>query len=567
MPEDMPAESLTTCLQTGTSGSRFPYVVALGLVVLLVGVRMWTGAGFGFQDQFGPAGRPTVASGFLKNPDDNLSYAAWAEQARNGRVVFEDLFTTMPHPRVFVNLYFLLVGNVSRVLNVPVTAVLILFGICGAALTVILAFRVALLLGFPETAARWGTIFAAFSSGFSGLMILINKVAGTGLPAVAADLDYQDALLLSTFFAYPYHSVALAGMALLIAALLSRERSNEQERGLGTLLVVPILALILSWTRPHEIAMLAGTYGLYVLLLMGSRDSAWTRSLKLLVIIGCAALPALVYYHSLERLDVWVYIAQLSGDHPRERWFWLIGYGAALPFAILGSVLCFRNAQWSRGRWFALWIGLLVVFLVVLPIRQTKICDGGHFPMTILAGLGFSCLLERVSRVPGTWARWLCRVGTASCCVLFFITVPFLLSEYSAHRFPSELKQVAADVGRLSGRGEWPPTVLCNTEAGKILPAIRGVRVFAGHWALTPEFDLKQEDLVAAGVEPAESNGIHPRFEAFSRLLTVNRFDYVLLKRQVPAMQFVPHIPPLQLVHDYGTYRLYQMKTVPISKK
>jgi len=560
MPEDIPQENRTTCSQIGTCGRWFPYVIALGLVALLVGVRVWTGAGFGFQGQFGSAGEPTVASGFLSNPEDNFSYAAWAEQARNGRVLFDDLFTTQPHPRVFVNFYFFLVGNVSRVLNVPVTAVLILFGISGAALTVILAFRVALLLGFPESAARWGTVFAAFSSGFSGLTILINKIAGTSLPAVAADLEHQDALLISTFFAYPYHAAAVAMMAVLIAALLSQEGTDEQGRGFGTILVLPLLALMLSWTRPYEITMLTASFGIYVLLLMGSRNAAWTNSLKLLVIIGCAALPALAYYHSLERLQVWSYFALLSWDHPRERWWWLIGYGAALPFALVGSVLCFRNAQWSRGRWFALWVGLLVVFLVVVPIRQTKICNGGYFPMTILAGLGFSWLLERVSRVPGVWLRALSRVGAACCCVLFFITLPFLVTGYSAHRFSSDLKYAVHDIKKLSGTSLQPPTVLCDTETGKILPGIGGVRVFAGHWALTPEFELKQEQLIAAGVEPSESSGIHPRFEAFSRLLTMNRFDYLLLKRQTPASRFVPHIARLEPIHDYGTFRLYRMK-------
>src|SRR5262249_47064205 len=55
--------------------------------------------------------------------DECFTYWSWMRQAREGRFLFEDLYTTEPHPRNYVNLLFWTLGTVSRVTGASVRAV------------------------------------------------------------------------------------------------------------------------------------------------------------------------------------------------------------------------------------------------------------------------------------------------------------------------------------------------------------------------------------------------------------------------------------------------------------
>ena len=58
--------------------------------------------------------------GHQYNFDDHMVYAAWMHQAMEGRILFENRFTTDPQPGLTLHLYFLFLGWVAKVVGIPV---------------------------------------------------------------------------------------------------------------------------------------------------------------------------------------------------------------------------------------------------------------------------------------------------------------------------------------------------------------------------------------------------------------------------------------------------------------
>lgn len=58
--------------------------------------------------------------GIQYNFDDHMVYAGWMRQAMEGRILFENRFTTDPQPGLTLHLYFLVLGWVSKVVGIPV---------------------------------------------------------------------------------------------------------------------------------------------------------------------------------------------------------------------------------------------------------------------------------------------------------------------------------------------------------------------------------------------------------------------------------------------------------------
>jgi hypothetical protein len=64
--------------------------------------------------------RNTLYLGVHWGFDDHAVYAAWAKQAQEGKLLFENRFTTDPQPGLTFQAYFLLIGNIAKLTGIPV---------------------------------------------------------------------------------------------------------------------------------------------------------------------------------------------------------------------------------------------------------------------------------------------------------------------------------------------------------------------------------------------------------------------------------------------------------------
>ncbi|MCI0413626.1 hypothetical protein L0222_12605 [bacterium] len=529
----------------------FPFIIAISSVLLLIGYRWIIGAKLGLFDL--PTASESLPSGALYNAEDIYGYAAWIIQAKQGHFMLSDLYTVEPHGRYYFNIFFLAVGTIARWFSIPSITALFLFGIAGTVILLITIFYAALRFGMPEGAAKWSCILAAFSSGMSGTINLIGQVAGVKTPP-GADLRYQDAILFSTFYAYPYHSVSFALLSivvLLIASYDNRELSGEK-RFLPVFLL-SVAVLFMNFTHPYESILLTGAYGVYyaLYLLRNNKTSSDTRSWILLV-LASITVPATIYHWWVSQHPVWDEFAKTTFSWQANRLFWLLGYGLSLPASFIGLWICFKHPEYKRIRWMGVFPLMLFLLLVVFNIKQTKISSGGHFYLCILAGLAVYLIKEKILRITRIPVRRICcLLGTVVLSLFFINSILLLFFIYSSLEYETELLKAVKTIRHNSSQAH--PLVLSDVQAGVILPGLGGVRVYSGHLSMTPHYLIeKTPNLVRAGFEyPHKGMSEKAQFEHFTKLFVSAKFEFVLVEKNMPAFAFSRRVKQLQILECY----------------
>ncbi|HMD80334.1 MAG TPA: hypothetical protein VKE92_03440, partial [Anaerolineales bacterium] len=320
--------------------NSFGATIAIASSLLLIGYRFLIGAGIGLRPA---SGNNLLSSGFLYYPEDNFSYAAWAAQAANGAILFHDPYTLLEHPGVYFNPFFFVIGFIARVLDVSVLPLMILTGIFSSAFVIGCIYTLCKRIHFPEGAARWATILAAFSSGISVPAYYFGRWLGISIP-VGADLRYMDSVLFSTFYTLPYQSFAYALQACLVLILLRCERENSKSLEFVLLGLVQVFSV---FTRPYEWLLLIGGYAIYVAF-------SHTRSRKQFLILSVlliTAAPGLLYNWWISRQEVWQSFAEITMAQEKFRLYWVTGYGLMIPLAVTGAIVIWRSRNLILGRW------------------------------------------------------------------------------------------------------------------------------------------------------------------------------------------------------------------------
>jgi hypothetical protein len=109
--------------------------------------------------------------GFQYNFDDHMVYASWMRQAMEGSFLFENRFTTDAQPGLTLNIYFLFLGNVARLVGIPIAMLLARLGF--TYLSVILLARLIKKVASQVYARKVALTLAVLGSGI-GFMVWHN---------------------------------------------------------------------------------------------------------------------------------------------------------------------------------------------------------------------------------------------------------------------------------------------------------------------------------------------------------------------------------------------------------
>jgi hypothetical protein len=528
----------------------FPFIIAISSIFLLVGYRWIIGARIGSFDL--PAASDSLPSGMLYNAEDGFGYAAWIIQAKQGHFMLSDIYAVEPHGRYYLNFFFLAVGSIARWFSIPPITALILFGIACTGVPVIAIFYAALRFGMPEGAAKWACILAAFSSGMSGTINLIGRVAGITTPP-GADLRYQDAILFSTFYAYPYQTVSFALLSIVVLFIASYDnRELSRERRFLPLFLFTAAVLVMNFTHPYESILLTAAYGVYYVLhfVRHKLPSPEMRSWVLIVLASITA-GAAIYHWWVSQQPVWDEFAKATFSWRANRLFWLLGYGLSLPASFIGLWICFKHPEYKRIRWMGIFPWMLFLLLVVFNVKETKISSGGHFFLCLLAGLAVYSIKEKILRITHINVRRIyCILGSVVVSLFFINSILLLFFIYSPLVYETEMLKAVKTIRARSLQEH--PLVLSDVQAGVILPGLGGVRVYAGHLSMTPHYLTKTRNLVRAGFEhPQDGTSEKAYFEHFSKLLVSHKFEFIFVKKDVPAFAFSKSVKQMQIVECY----------------
>jgi hypothetical protein len=331
--------------------------------------------------------RDGVFPGILFNSDDHGVYFAWMRQARDGHLLFRNLFTTEPQRGVYFHLYFLLLGWLSNIpgISIPLAYHLgrLFFGIT----TLVLVYRLGAFFT-PDLFARRCIFWtAAVSAGF-GWLFWSDRIR----TLEPVDVWQPEALIFPSLYTNSLFAVSLALMLGVVVCLLLAE-----SRGPRWAVLAGLCGLVLGNIHSYDVIHLTLVWVTYLGLrwIMGRRFPA--KDLGLALIAAVVAAPSVAYM-------AWLYVVEPvfkaradTATWSRSPLTYLLGYGLLVPLAVWGGFLLWNGKEGEppdsarRDRLRRLlppaWAvaGLVAAYL---PFAfQRKMIMGYHIPLALLAGL------------------------------------------------------------------------------------------------------------------------------------------------------------------------------------
>lgn len=422
-------------------------------------------------------------SGLIIGVEDGYSYLSKMRMGAEGSWVFY-LYTTEPHPGVYLYTFHLLLGKIAALTGLPPVLVYHLARV-GLGLVLLVAVYQFIAFFTPEVAIRRiAFLLVALGSGLGWLVLLTGWSERIGLP-------------LDTYLPEGFNFLILLHLPHLLLAEIG--------------LIWGLLLLLRAWTTPDHRLVLALLAGLAFFLALGVA----AFYLAVIVAVPAAALAlvtlltrrlpwaeagltalALALTLPLVLYNVWVFAMipayRIFGEQSVVRSpapvHYLLAYGLLALLAIPGARQFWQKRE-LPGLFLIAWV-CLVPFLVYLPFnQQRRLAMGVQLPLAILAATGLYALTRRHPRL---WRR-----GSLALVVVASLTNVLLilgsLATLSQRQFPIFHSRPEVEARQWLAQAANGQVILALHETGNMLPAYTGVRVFVGHGPETSFAETKGE--------------------------------------------------------------------------
>jgi len=545
-----PAEK--TC--GSVSANRLLLLLVVALAAALISVRFYVNSGWG-GDRLLQPGEALSAYGFEHGGEDNLSYLSWIQQTRLGHFWLSDLYTTERHSSLVTNITFYAIGRASALFALNPAFVFNLCGFVGALLAVAFVFRYAVWIGFSTGAAFWASFVVAFGSGLSWVPYVLDHISGAHF-GFGADMTYLDLIPSTVFHMFPDHAIALALLSFLMLSVVKLEKGLlSQASCRWRILAVFVGALLLSMSRPYEPAAFFVVYSLYTMLPLVLRKERAAFRARLIVwsVLAVPVIMFAAYDLWVASHPVWSNLAEHSLNLPKNgvrRTYWILGFGFVWVLAAVGVVETFRR-KLARFELAAVWSIFVFAVLIILNSGRSKLATGAFVSLALMAGPVLDGIWHQLFQGIGGWRTGL-RVAVIA--VLTGVLSPVFVHLTNRLSVPTIDPEIvfAGEQVRQDARTDFP-TVLTDREAGDLLPGLWGMRVYVGHWMLSPHCESKLKEIEVAGLEPLSQSepSLRPETAAnFDRLLNNVHPEYVMIRTSLPLAKELKLRSPMVVVYQ-----------------
>jgi len=454
--------------------------------------------------------------------DDCFTYWSWTRQARQqGRFFFEDLYTTEPHPRNYVNVLFWGLGTLARWTGSTEERTYAVVRIGLSILLLVLLWRLAGRL-FEAPYLRL-TAFAFFvvQGGWAGVADVFERHWRTA-HVTSPEWWTPEMNTVFSMMLFPHFLAGfccMVGMALLtLSAYHAQDRARRLKLAAGCGLVMTLL----TFFHPYDVV--APTVALWIAPpIIGVVERRFPRREAETAIVATAVwLPSLLYnawiFTHNPAMRAWDLQNEMITPEP-SRLIISLGIGGALAAAALLSVRQMSTPLLFMASWF---VSHLV--LIHLPFRfQRRMIGGIQFPMGALAAFALAAIVSPplvawLAR-SGRAVRWRRALGPAPlgaavlaiACVVFPFEsagprriVHLEWGALRAAKYPAWVRHTEVDMFARLEREHRECVVFCSYEMGGLVPPWTGHRTYLGHYALTIEAKRKEDEVrrfYSAGAE------------------------------------------------------------------
>lgn len=290
------------------------------------------------------------------NIDDHAVYAAWMKQAQEGRLLFENRFTTDEQPGLTVHLYFLLTGWLSKLTGISLAMHLgrIVFSV----LALMALFRLISRVAKPGMEQLLSMSLAVFAGGVGWA---VWKRYGQDSPI---DVWQAEAFVFPSLLTNGLFAVALWLMLVIFNKMADAKDSWKP--------VLPAAFALFALTNIHT----------YDTLLIALVSAGWLAScvasktatlawIGRCCLIACGALPAVAWFVYVRSVDP-VFLERANTPTPAAPPLnMVLGVLPILALAFIG-VIVKRDSSGGAQLWKALTIFILMIFAVLVLCSQWR---------------------------------------------------------------------------------------------------------------------------------------------------------------------------------------------------
>ena len=471
--------------------SRKDHLEALGWGVLLAFV---TSLPYLFGYLHSPAEKYFL--GFVLNAMDQNTYFMWMSQVAAGDVLLRNLYTSIPHDGVMLNLVFLAAGRVGRLLG----SLDLAYQLLRVLAVVVLAWSAWLFVATFSAShenRRWLFLTVVFGAGVGWVWNLYRLwngdfgglVTDDALLSRPLDLWVPEGYVFYSMLVMPHFSLAIGLLLLTVRCAAIGLAENR----LALTATAGALCFALSFVHPYDVlialGLACGVAGLHSLRQRSLSPAVW-RHVGLLLLISSG--PVLYNYWILNSnpgMQAW--LAQNHSASPAPLSY-LAGYGLLLVGAVLYTVKQHRDlgVDLSPRQWLYAWLLILPLALYAPIDFQRRLIIGAVAPLAVLSMLLLLGWLHE-ARFNGR------RVRAAT-----LAAVLGLVSLSSAFHWLNSFRKTADHGGELfvqsgmvetlrviAGDSSQPGTVLARFETGNYVPRFTGRQTVVGSRGQTGDFD------------------------------------------------------------------------------
>jgi hypothetical protein len=494
-------------------------------------------------------------SGLLYNPDDQNVHLAWERQAQQGHLAIRDLFTTeslqSSDKPLFINLYTLAVGTVSRVTHIPLIWVTHFFRLLFAALAMLWFYDLCRQLTASRRTRYLAVLFAAFSTGVGWLLPILPGHIFMDRPDLANFPMMPEAYIFTSAFIFGLNIASLALMVLVYGQLLRAEEKQSWKHAaiaaaaafvlanIHTYDAFPMIGVLVIWFV-YKLWQCKSTFIQVPLFKGGFRGISNVRNGgKLLIkpvnpeenppkspfekgdlprsynkstfnlaaagtIIIAAILP-MIYQWIVFQNDMQFRLKAVTYTAAPLILDVLMSYGLVFILAVIGIIcICRKRDESRRAFLLPAWIGITLLAIYVPrwlghPLSfERKMIEGMHWPLCLLAAVGLVWILERLNY--SAVQKAIAGIVIIINCISSFQFVGWCLGNAQDNNrsranvlmpplYISDGDQAAMQYLKL--QGDQTKAVLCLTFIGNYIPGQTGMTAYLGHWAETIDYQNK----------------------------------------------------------------------------
>ncbi len=326
--------------------------------------------------------------------DFNIYYS-YIDQAKEGKLIFSDLFTSEDHSPFIFNPFWLLVGVGARLFNLSSIAA---YQISRILMIIVFSFVLYLFISYfikKIKLRRYSFFFLIIASGLGGYaMPTIRNIFNNqiNLKIYPMDLWVSEGFSFLTIYHSPHF---IMSTILIMCSLLFMYHSFYKERWIYTI-AAGLMANFLIFFHPFHLPTLLAVVLIYIFVKSFRDWKFYWVYIKKYIVFVFLMLPAILY-HFLILIYNPIAAGRAVGNIclTPNWWVVIISYGLILPFAIWGIIKKRKNESYL---FIIVWV-IVQFILIFSPLTfQRRLTHGLQIPLALLAFVGLYSLYKFIDK-------------------------------------------------------------------------------------------------------------------------------------------------------------------------